>query len=181
VQVELVRRAQRGDEEAFASLVPAAAERLLGVAYRILRDQQLAEDATQQALLLAWRKLPTLRDPDRFDAWTYRLVVNACYAYSSRRRLKLTPLRLLNDDAAIVDSSEQSADRDRLERGFRRLSVAHRAVIVLHLEIGLSYEELAATLQIPVGTARSRLHYALRVMRSALEADDRIESVQGTA
>jgi RNA polymerase sigma factor (sigma-70 family) len=181
VQVELVRRAQRGDEEAFASLVPAAAERLLGVAYRILRDQQLAEDATQQALLLAWRKLPTLREPDRFDAWTYRLVVNACYAHSSRRQLKLTSLRLLNDDAAIVDSSEQSADRDRLERGFRRLSVAHRAVIVLHLEIGLSYEELAATLQIPVGTARSRLHYALRVMRSALEADDRIESVQGTA
>jgi RNA polymerase sigma-70 factor (ECF subfamily) len=181
VQVELVRRAQRGDEEAFASLVPAAAERLLGVAYRILRDQQLAEDATQQALLLAWRKLPTLREPDRFDAWTYRLVVNACYGQSSRRQLKLIPLRLLDDDAAVVDTSQQSIDRDRLERGFRRLSVAHRAVIVLHLEVGLSYEELATTLQIPVGTARSRLHYALRVMRSALEADDRAESMRGTA
>jgi Tol biopolymer transport system component len=87
VQSELVRRAQRGDEEAFAALVPAAVDRLVAVAYRILRDPGLAEDATQQALVIAWRKLPTLRDPERFDAWTYRLVVNACYAEAGRRRL----------------------------------------------------------------------------------------------
>jgi RNA polymerase sigma-70 factor (ECF subfamily) len=181
VQVELVRRAQRGDEEAFAALVPAAVDRLLAVAYRILRDPDLAEDATQQAMLIAWRKLPTLREPERFDAWTYRLVVNACYAETGRGRLRLTPLRLVNDDAAVIDSVPQTVDRDRLERGFRRLSIAHRTVVVLHLHVGLPFEEIAETLGIPVGTARSRLHYALRALRSAIEADDAAVPTRGTA
>jgi RNA polymerase sigma-70 factor (ECF subfamily) len=181
VQVELVRRAQRGDEEAFAALVPAAVDRLLGVAYRILRDPDLAEDATQQAMLIAWRKLPTLREPERFDAWTYRLVVNACYAETGRSRLRLTPLRLVNDDAAVIDGVPQAVDRDRLERGFRKLSIAHRTVVVLHLHVGLPFEEIAATLGIPVGTARSRLHYALRALRSAIEADDAAVATRGTA
>ena len=180
MQAELVRRAQRGDEEAFEALVPAAAERLLAVAYRILRDASLAEDATQQALLIAWRKLPTLRDPDRFDAWTYRLVVNACHAESGRRP-RIVALRLLGDDAAIVDSTTQSVDRDRLERGFRHLSLAHRSVVVLHLYVGLPFEEIAATLDIPVGTARSRLHYALRSLRSAIASDDAVPATRGTA
>ena len=180
MQAELVRRAQRGDEEAFEALVPAAAERLLAVAYRILRDATLAEDATQQALLIAWRKLPTLRDPDRFDAWTYRLVVNACHAESGRRP-RIVSMRLLDDDAAIVDSTSQSVDRDRLERGFRQLSLAHRTVVVLHLYVGLPFEEIAATLDIPIGTARSRLHYALRSLRSAIRSDDEIPATRGMA
>ena len=181
MQVDLVRRAQRGDEEAFAALVPAAAERLLGVAFRILRDPALAEDVTQQALLIAWRKLPTLREPERFDAWTYRLVLNACYAEAGRRRIRLTPLRLVPDDAAVVDSATQSDDRDRLERGFRKLSVAHRTIVVLHLHVGLPFEEIAGMLEIPIGTARSRLHYALQALRSAIEADDAPAARRGTA
>jgi RNA polymerase sigma-70 factor (ECF subfamily) len=170
VQAELVRRAQQGDEAAFAALVPPAAERLLAVAYRILRDAQLAEDATQQALLVAWRKLKTLRDAERFDAWTYRLVINACYA-ETRRRPYVLPLRLLVNDAATLDRTEQSNDRDQLERGFQQLTAAHRAIVVLHLYVGLPFEEIAKILDIPVGTARSRLHYALRALREALESD----------
>ena len=180
VQSDLVRRAQRGDEEAFAALVPAAVDRLVGVAYRILRDAALAEDATQQALTIAWRKLPTLRDPERFDAWTYRLVVNACYAESSRRRT-IVPLRLLTDDAAVIDSSSQTLERDRLERGFSRLSLAHRTVVVLHVHVGLPFEEIAELLDIPIGTARSRLHYAIRALRSAIETDDIPTANRGTA
>jgi RNA polymerase sigma-70 factor (ECF subfamily) len=171
VQSDLVRRAQQGDEEAFAALVPAAVDRLVAVAYRILRDAALAEDATQQALTIAWRKLPTLRDPERFDAWTYRLVVNACYAESNRRR-SVVPFRLVNDDAAVIDSSSQTLDRDRLERGFTRLSLDHRTVVVLHLHLGLRFDEIADLLDIPIGTARSRLHYAIRALRSAIETDD---------
>lgn len=181
MQVDLVRRAQRGDEEAFAALVPGAVDRLLGVAYRILRDPELAEDVTQQAMLIAWRKLPTLRDPERFDAWTYRLVVNACYAETGRLRIRLTPLRLVNDDAAVVDSSPQTDERDRLDRGFRKLSVAHRTVVVLHLHVGLPFDEIAAMLEIPIGTARSRLHYALIALRAAIEADDAQIARRGTA
>jgi RNA polymerase sigma-70 factor, ECF subfamily len=180
VQSDLVRRAQRGDEEAFAALVPAAVDRLVAVAYRILRDPALAEDATQQALVIAWRKLPTLRDPERFDAWTYRLVVNACYAESSHRR-SVTPLRLLTDDAAVIDSSTQTLDRDRLERGFSKLSLAHRTVVVLHLHVGLPFDEIASMLDIPIGTARSRLHYATRALRSAIEVDDTPTANRGTA
>jgi RNA polymerase sigma-70 factor (ECF subfamily) len=181
VQSDLVRRAQIGDEEAFAALVPGVTDRLLGVAYRILRDADAAEDATQQALLIAWRKLPSLREPERFDAWLYRLLVNACYAEVGRRRVQVTPLRLLTDDAAVVDSTGRSDERDRLERGFKHLSVAHRTIVVLRLHAGLSFEEIAATVDIPVGTARSRLHYALRTLRTAIEADDVASSSQGTA
>jgi RNA polymerase sigma-70 factor, ECF subfamily len=181
VQSDLVRRAQRGDEEAFAALVPEVTSRLLNVAYRILRDPDAAEDATQQALLIAWRKLPTLRQPERFDAWLYRLLVNACYAEVGRRRVQVTPLRLLNDDAAVVDSTGQSLERDRLERGFSRLSVAHRTIVVLRLSVGLSFEEIAATIDVPIGTARSRLHYALRTLRAAIEADDAQSATKGTA
>jgi RNA polymerase sigma-70 factor (ECF subfamily) len=80
LETDLVRRAQDGDEQAFASLAVSAGNRLHAVAHRILRDTDLAEDATQQALLAIWRDLPQLRDPARFDAWSYRLLVRACYA-----------------------------------------------------------------------------------------------------
>src|SRR6185503_17580114 len=114
---------------------------------------------------------PTLRDPNNFEAWTYRLVVNACHAESGRRRPHVISLRLVNDDAATIDSSPQSDDRVRLERAFADLSIAHRTVVVLHLHVGLPFDEIAAALDIPVGTARSRLHYALRALRAALGPD----------
>jgi RNA polymerase sigma-70 factor (ECF subfamily) len=170
----LVTQAQSGDEEAFASLAVAAGDRLHAVAHRILRDTALAEDATQQALLAIWRDLPTLRDPARFDAWSYRLLVRACYAEARRTRHWAPNLRLLADgEPGQTDASASLADRDQLERGFRRLSVDHRAVVVLHHYLDMPLDRVADALGVPVGTARSRLHYAMRALRAALDADAR--------
>jgi RNA polymerase sigma-70 factor (ECF subfamily) len=174
MDLDLVIRAQRGDEEAFASLAVACGDRLHAVAHRILRDIDLAEDATQQALFAIWQNLPTLRDPARFDAWSYRLLVNACYSEGRRGRVWQPNLRVLyDDDQPAPDALREVHDRDQLERGFRRLSIDHRAVVVLHTYLGLTLEEVAEALGIRPGTARSRLHYAVRAMRAALEADER--------
>jgi RNA polymerase sigma-70 factor (ECF subfamily) len=174
MDTELVVRAQNGDEEAFASLAVAAGDRLHAVAHRILRDIDLAEDATQQALLNVWRDLPQLRDPARFDAWSYRLLVRACYAEARRTRRWVPNLRLLPaDEPMAADGTSSVVDRDQLERGFRRLSIDHRAVVVLHHYLDLPLEEVAETLGVPIGTVRSRLHYAMRGLRAALDADAR--------
>ena len=170
----LIGRAQRGDEEAFASLAVAAGDRLHAVAHRILRDADLAEDATQQALLTIWRDLPQLRDLARFDAWSYRVLVRACYAEARRTRHWTPNLHLLPADEPVAGEGLSSVvDRDQLERGFRRLSIDHRAVVVLHHYLDLPLPEVADVLGIPPGTARSRLHHAMRGLRAALEADAR--------
>ncbi|TAK01466.1 MAG: sigma-70 family RNA polymerase sigma factor [Chloroflexota bacterium] len=174
MDIELVRRAQRGDEEAFASLAVAVSARLHAVSHRILRDIDLAEDATQQALLSIWRDLPLLRDPAKFDAWSYRLLVRACYAEGHRTRVWAPNLRLLPARGpATPEGLSEVVDRDQLERGFRRLSIDHRAVVVLHHYLDLPLEAVAETLGVPIGTVRSRLHHAMRGLRAALEADAR--------
>ena len=174
MDTDLVVRAQNGDEEAFASLAVVAGDRLHAVAHRILRDVDLAEDATQQALLAVWRDLPQLRDPARFDAWSYRLLVRACYSEARRTRRWAPNLRLLPaGEAAATDDSNLVVDRDQLERGFRRLSIEHRAVVVLHHYLDMPLDEVAETLGVPVGTVRSRLHHAMRGLRAALDADAR--------
>jgi RNA polymerase sigma-70 factor (ECF subfamily) len=178
VDAELIERAQRGDQQAFASLAVAAGDRLHAVAHRILRDTDLAEDATQQALLTIWQKLPQLRDPARFDAWSYRLLVRACYAEGRRTRQWAPNLRVIEAD--LRDAADDVADRDQIERGFRRLSLDHRAVVVLHHYLDLSFEEVAEILGVPTGTVRSRLHHAMRGLRAALDADAR-PSIQGAA
>ncbi len=172
MEPELVSRAQRGDEEAFASLAVACGGRLHAIAHRILRDADLAEDATQQALLGIWRDLPQLRDPANFDAWSYRILVRACYAEGHRRRPTVAVLQLLPADEPVIgDDSGMVVDRDQLERGFRRLSIDHRAVVVLHHYLDLTHDEVAETLGVPVGTVRSRLFYAMRALRAAIDAD----------
>jgi RNA polymerase sigma-70 factor, ECF subfamily len=174
MDTELVIRAQHGDEGAFASLAVAVGDRLHAVAHRILRDIDLAEDATQQALLNIWRDLPQLRDPARFEAWSYRLLVRACYAEARRTRRSGSNLRLLPaDEPMAADELATVADRDQLERGFRRLSIDHRAVVVLHHYLDLSLADVADALGIPEGTVRSRLHHAMRGLRAALDADAR--------
>jgi RNA polymerase sigma-70 factor (ECF subfamily) len=174
MDTELVKRAQRGDGEAFVALAAAIGDRLHAIAQRILRDIDLAEDATQQALLSIWRDLPQLRDPELFDRWAYRLLVRCCYAEGRRERRWTPNLRLLPTDGPVLaDSATAVADRDQLERGFRRLSLEHRAVIVLHYYADLPLDRVAGVLGIPAGTARSRLHHGMRSLRAALEADAR--------
>src|SRR5919109_3089306 len=174
MDTNLVIRAQHGDEEAFASLAVDHGDRLHAVAHRILRDIDLAEDATQQALLAIWRDLPQLRDPARFEAWSYRLLVRACYAEGRRARRWSPTLRLLSADEPMHgDGLSSVVDRDQLERGFRRLSIDHRAVVVLHHYLDLPLDRVAEILGIPLGTAHSRLHHAMRGLRAALDADAR--------
>jgi RNA polymerase sigma-70 factor (ECF subfamily) len=174
MDVDLVVRAQRGDREAYTLLATGIADRFLAVARRILRDLDLAEDATQQALLTIWRDLPQLRDPARFEAWSYRLLVRACYAEGRKHRRWAPNLRLLPADEPITaDGLDTVVDRDQLERGFRRLSIDHRTVVVLRHYLDLPIERVADIAGIPIGTANSRLHHAMRGLRAALDADAR--------
>jgi RNA polymerase sigma-70 factor (ECF subfamily) len=180
VDRDLVEQAQRGDRDAFGILARSRADRLYAIGHRILRDVGRAEDAMQQALVIAWRELPRLRDPDRFDAWLTKLLVNACYAEARRRAQWSANVRLLPiEGPAVPDSLDGIADRDELERGFRRLPPDQRALLVLHHYLGLAPAEIAETLGIPTGTARSRLHYAHRAMRAALDADARSSAIAG--
>jgi RNA polymerase sigma-70 factor (ECF subfamily) len=169
---DLVERARAGDREAFAVLVHQVSDSLYAVAHRILRDTALAEDALQHALVLAWRRLPHLRDADRFEAWIHRILVHACYDESSRTRAWTANVRALPiDGLASPDDNDAVADRDELERAFRRIPIDQRAVFVLHHYLGLPLVEIAETLGIPAGTARSRLHYATRALRDDLIGD----------
>ena len=174
MQEELVRQAQRGDAEAFDALARTVGDRCLAVAVRILRDADLAEDAVQAALIMAWTELRGLREPSRFEPWLHRILTHACYAEARRRRRWYEGPRILpvagaygSDDYLTVD------DRDLLERAFRRLTVQQRAVLVFHHYLGLSMPEVAARTGIPLGTAKSRLHHATSALRASLEADAR--------
>jgi len=180
MQVELVERASRGDREAFASLAADSADRCYALAYRILRDPHRAQDATQQALLGAWRDLPTLREPERFDAWLHRLVVHACFSEARGERRWTARVRVVSlNRSADPDVAQGVAARDELEAAFRQLSPEHRAVVVLHHHLGYPLTEIAETLGIPVGTARSRLHYAVRQLRTVLDAGERSLATSG--
>jgi RNA polymerase sigma-70 factor, ECF subfamily len=174
MDTDLVIRAQRGDKAAYAVLATGVADRFLAVARRILRDLDLAEDATQQALLTIWRDLPQLRDHSRFEAWSYRILVRACYAEGRKQRRWSPNLRLLPADEPMGAGGLNSVvDRDQLERGFRRLSLDHRTVVVLRHYLDLPIERVAEIVGVPIGTANSRLHYAMRGLRAALDADAR--------
>jgi RNA polymerase sigma-70 factor, ECF subfamily len=174
VDRDLVEAAQRGDREAYVDLVRPRADRLFATAQRILRDVDRAEDAFQDALVIAWRDLRSLRDPDRFDAWLQRLLINMCIRHATRERRRVANLRVLPvDGPAAPDELMTIADRDQIERGFRRLSVDQRVVLTLHHLSGYTLTEIAEILGIPPGTVKSRLHHAHRAMRAALEADAR--------
>jgi RNA polymerase sigma-70 factor (ECF subfamily) len=174
MDTDLVVRAQRGDREAYVLLATEIADRFLAVARRIRRDIDLAEDATQQALLSIWQDLPQLRDPARFDAWSYRLLVRACYAEGRKQRRWAPNLHLLSADEPMASGGfDTVVDRDQLERGFRRLSIDHRTVVVLRHYLDLPIERVADIVGVPLGTANSRLHYAMRGLRAALDADAR--------
>ncbi len=177
---DLVEAARRGDREAYADLIRVRGDRLYGLAQRILRDVDRAEDALQDALVIAWRDLPDLRDPDRFDAWIHRMLVNASYAEARRWKTWNSNVRVLPvNGPAGADETLSLDHRDRIERGLRRLPPDQRAILVFTHYLGLTPTEIAERLGIAEGTARSRLHYAHRAMRAALEADERHVAVAG--
>lgn len=171
MDVETVLAARSGDQEAFARIATESAPRLHRVAYNILRDRGLAEDATQTALLSMWRSLPTLRDPARFEAWSYRTTVRACYEESKRNRRYIAAFRALTGEQAHATSGTSGVeDRDELDRALTELSLDHRAVLVLRFHLDMKIDDIAATLEVPVGTARSRLDRALKRVREAIIA-----------
>ena len=172
-QRALVELARSGDPEAFAGLIRDAAVRLDGAARLILRDPELARDAVQDALIRAWRDLSGLRDPDRFDAWLHRLTVNACLDIARRRRRRAQEVELTVLHMPMVhDATGAFADRELLAEALRRLSPEWRAVVVMHYYLGMPLPEVASSLGIPIGTAKSRLHRAVEDMRSVVVGDE---------
>jgi RNA polymerase sigma-70 factor (ECF subfamily) len=175
----LVERARDGDEVAFTELLDQDGDLCFAIAYRILRDVERAQDAVQQAYLIAWRELPRLRDPERFSPWLHRLLVNACYEEHRRRRRWISRIQALPvEGPAGADPTVSVDDRDALDRAFLRLTPQHRAVFVLHHHAGLPLAEIAEIVGVPVGTVKSRLHHAIRTLRAAIVADSQVETVE---
>ena len=179
MRTRLVELASEGDDVAFGQLVDLDGDRCYAIAYRILRDGERAQDAVQQAFLLAWRELPRLRDPERFGPWLHRLLVNACYEELRRHRRWSTHIRVLPVDGPDgPDPTVSVDDRDALDRAFERLSPQQRAVFVLHHHAGIPLADVAEIVGVPVGTVKSRLHHAIRSLRAALVADSQVDSTE---
>ena len=172
----MVDRAMHGDHDAFAALIGLATNRLFALACLILRDSDRAEDATQEAIVAAWRELPRLREPKRFDAWLRRLTVNACYDEARRVRQRAEISLVHIGDRTTVDSSGVFVEHDRVDRAFRRLPFDQRTVLVLQHHFDQSHTEIAETLGVPVGTVKSRIRYGTAALRASLDADDRTDA-----
>src|SRR3954452_15089261 len=174
-----IEQAMAGDHDAFARIAGGAIRSMYATARLIIREEAAAEDATQEALVNARRYLPSLRDPDRFDAWLYRLLVNACRSQLRRpgRRFDVLEIEVVDRSRDRGDPAGSLADRDELERGFRRLDADQRAVVILHYYRGYSVPEVAEIVGVPLGTAKSRIHRATHELRAALEADARIPPI----
>jgi RNA polymerase sigma-70 factor (ECF subfamily) len=171
---DLVQRAVDGDHDAFSELARLSIDKLYAIARLILHDEERAKDATQEALVAAWRDLSALRDPDRFDVWLRRLLVHACYREARRERARhrmevhVDPVR-----QGVPDTSAALADRDEIERGLRHLEPEQRALLVLHYYLGMPMQETADSLGWPIGTVKSRLHRTTQALRATLDADAR--------
>lgn len=173
MQRDLVEAAQHGDHEAFEILATAAGVRLLTLARFVLHDPSHAEDAVQEALVRAWQSLPGLRDPERWDAWLHRLVIRACADQGRDRLRQPAEVWMVGVEPTASDQARAIDDHDQLDRGFRRLKPDQRAAVVLRFYLGLTVPEVADALGVPVGTAKSKIHYAVEALRAALEADER--------
>lgn len=170
---DLIGRVQRGDEQAFESLTKADFPRLYRVARGVLGDSHLAEDATQQAFVEIWRDIPRLRNPAKYEGWSYRLLVRSCYAEAKRRPDLEVTAEPYAVEPRTPDAYARIADRDELERGLQRLSLDHRVVLVLRYLLGMTPEKVAQTLGISRWTVYARSDRAMKAMRAALEADAR--------
>lgn len=156
-------------DEVFAALTRRHIDIAYRLAWAILADSGDADDATQDAFAIAWRKRHTLRDPGRFDAWFGRILVNVCRERLRRRaRSRVRPLEEA-PEPAVGDDSQAAAMRDAVRMALRRLDADHRIVVVLRFWADLTVDEIAERVDVPAGTVKSRLHYALRSIRPRLE------------
>ncbi len=170
---ELVVQARSGDHAAFSSLAAAALARLFRTARLILRDDDLASDAVQEALLAAWLDIRGIRDPERFDAWLDRILIRSCYREAGRGRGRVVRLDVDAVDIGEPGGQHDVDDRDQLDRAFRRLTPEHRAVLVVHHYLGMRDAAAADLLGVPPGTFKSRLNRASAALRAVIEADQR--------
>jgi RNA polymerase sigma-70 factor, ECF subfamily len=172
---DLVVRAREGDRDAFSELVARSIGRLTAVARMVLRDEYAAQDAVQDAFIEAWKSLPGLRDPDRFDAWMRRLLVRACFRGTRRsKRVDAVEIRLTPADEPAIPGADLDVDiHDQLERGLARIPADQRAAVVLVYYLDLPLADAAQAMGVPLGTAKSRLNRATSALRAAIEADDR--------
>jgi RNA polymerase sigma-70 factor (ECF subfamily) len=172
----LIDRARNGDLDAFETIVRARMDAVYRLTSAILGDEADARDAAQETFVLAWRELSRLREPEKFEAWLQRVAVNAArmtLRARGRRRVREIP-------SSQVDSLTHRAAADgggvtdaaRLDAAFVMLPVDQRAILVLHHLDGRPLAELATILDIPVGTAKSRLFAARRALEAALRADE---------
>ena len=174
MDLELVLRAMGGDHDAFAPLVTGSVGRLNAIARLILRDPGLAEDAVQEAYVDAWRSLPGLREPGKFDAWLDRILVRACQDQRRRTRRRIIELPMApGAEPGIADHQSTFAQSDLLERGLQGLTVEQRTVLVLTYYLDLPVAEAASVMGIPIGTMKSRLHRAVSALRATIDAADR--------
>jgi RNA polymerase sigma factor (sigma-70 family) len=173
VTTELVISAQRGDRDAFERIVQMALGRLYGTASLIVRDPEAARDAVQEMLISIWRDLPSLRDPQAFEGWTYRILLRSCYRAVRDRHRRSVEVPAIESDAFVEAHEDRLQGFDHIERAFRRLTPEHRAVLVLHHRLDLQLGEIAVALGVPVGTVKSRLNRASAAFRAAYDAEDR--------
>jgi RNA polymerase sigma-70 factor (ECF subfamily) len=163
-----------GDRDAFGILAERRLARLVGTAGLILRDADAADDAAQEALVRAWRDLPGLREPDRFDAWLHRILVRACGDQLRRRGRDAARRSDVMPELVGTDEAARHADRDEMDRALDRLGVEQRTAVVLHYYLGLSHPEIAEVIAQPIGTVKSRISRALDHLQAALAADARV-------
>lgn len=176
---ELVELAQKGDHEAFEHLCGRMAGRLYATAVLVLRDGEAARDAVQETLIEVWRRLPMLREPDAFGGWVQRILVRRCYAAVGRRR-RLAEISVVDLDASTASPEADLVLVDQVERAFRRLTPAQRAILTLHHRLGYGDTDTAEILGIPVGTVKSRLNRAKSALRASIDADERsVTSTKG--
>jgi RNA polymerase sigma-70 factor (ECF subfamily) len=176
VQRALVTRARQGDDEAFGALARVVGDRCMAIAFRILRDVDLADEAVQTALVAAWRDLRHLREPDRFEPWLHRILIRECYTMARQERRLSAGIRLLPGPSQTDADILAIEVRDQLDRAFRRLTIEQRTVLVFHHYLGLPLTEVAERVGVPLGTVKSRLYHATAAMRASVEADARTPS-----
>ena len=176
-EVELVRRAQAGDANAFDVLIAGRVTAAYQTAWAVLRDEADARDATQETFFQVWRDLPRLREPEKFDAWAGRILHNRCLSLLRRRRSsEVREIRVESWDAAAYSSghnglAEEHADSDAIRRAFARLTSEQRVLLAFHHVHGRSVAELASITGAPTGTVKWRLHNARQALERALESE----------